>query len=144
MMARAGRLCWSRDTRSLFCNHRMVLPTFGVGLPTSIYPVQKILLTDMLRGMDSIINLSINTKHHRGSHGGGSFALSLLETVGLEFLEKHGGSFAWEQGGGGRCGGSREDANGDRCSTGRRVEAPHQCLNSPLEEPDHGRLEPAA
>lgn len=41
------------------------------------------LFTDVLRVVDNIVTLPINTENIRGSQGGGSFALRLLETVGL-------------------------------------------------------------
>lgn len=96
-----------------------VLPIFGAHLSASIYPAQKILLIDVLRVVDNIVTLPINTENIRGSQGGGSSALRLLETVGLVSWKSEVVSFALGVGMG----------SGDNCSTGRKVEVetPYQC-----------------
>lgn len=51
----------------------------------------------------SILNIEESLREEVG------FALSTVETVGLQFLEKHGARFGWERGAG----------TADSCSTGR-------------------------
>jgi hypothetical protein len=104
-----------------------------VGLSTSVYPAQKILfivVLNLLSTCPSTLNIEESLREEV------VFALSILETVDLQFLEKCGGKLWLGVG-------SREHGMGTVVAHG--VSRSQACvLSSPLQEPDHGRLEPAA
>lgn len=114
-----------------------------MGFSTSVYPGQKFLFIDvfnLLSTCPSILNIEESLREEV------VFALSILETMDLGIL----GKVWWQAGSREQGAGSREPGAGSREQGMGTVVAqvqwrPQACvLSSPLQEPDHGRLEPAA